>query len=295
MRFVKSEITALVSSNVLENETEWLVSDTYNRGDERRDGHYIYAYLGVDGTNSALKPSLSPIEWLVQRPTNYWAMIDGSTSTQTTRADNITVEIATNNFDTISLLDIEAKTVILTLTVSATVVYTKTYDLQDESEVIDFYSYCFSDFIYKSSLYNQDLPLYLNGTLKVEIINTGATAKCGSIISGRSFYVGKTLYGASLGLESYSTKQVDEFGTETLVKRGAVNLDSYDIRVPTNKVPTLKRKAIEYDAVPLLFVFDESTSSTTENLLVHGYYQNMSVMLSNPSESVISLTVKGIL
>jgi hypothetical protein len=295
VRFVKSEITALVSSNVLENETAWLVTDTYNRGDERRDDHYIYAYLGVDGTNSALKPSLSPIQWLVQRPTNYWAMVDGSTSTQTTRADNITVEIATNNFDTISLLDIEAETVILTLTVSATVVYTKTYDLRDESEVVDFYSYCFSDFIYSHSLYNQDLPIYLNGTLKVEIINTGSTAKCGSIISGRSFYVGQTLYGASLGLESYSAKQVDEFGTVTLVKRGAVSLDSYDIRVPTSKVPMLKRKAVEYDAVPLLFIFDESTTSNTENLLVHGYYQNMSVLLSNPSKSVISLTVKGIL
>lgn len=295
MRFCKNEITAYVSSNVTESETAWLLASIFNRGEEIRDGHYIYAYLGTDGTNSLLSPSNDPLLWLVQRPTNYWAMLDGITSTQTSRADNITIEIATNNFDTLSLLELQAKSVILTLTVSATVVYTKTYDLQDESEIVDFYSYCFGDFNFKSSIYNQDIPLYLGGTLKIEIINTGSTAKCGRLVCGRSFYVGKTLYGASLGLESYSVKQVDEFGTETLIHRGAVNLDSYDIKIPTNKIPILKRKAIEYDAIPLLFIFDESTTSNTEYLLNFGYYQNMSVLVSNATSSNISVTIKGIL
>lgn len=295
MRFCKNEITGYISSNVTESETAWLLASIFNRGQEIRDGHYIYAYLGTDGTNSLVSPVNDPLLWLVQRPTNYWAMLDGKTNTQTSRANNITIEIATNNFDTLSLLELQAKSIILTLTVSAVVVYTKTYDMQDESGIVDFYSYCFGDFNFKSSVYNQDIPLYLGGTLKIEIINTASTAKCGRLVCGRSFYVGKTLYGASLGLESYSVKQVDEFGTETLIHRGAVNLDSYDIKVPTNKVPILKRKAIEYDAVPLLFIFDESTTSNTEYLLNFGYYQNMSVLVSNPVSSNISVTVKGIL
>ena len=295
MRVVKNEITAFVSSNVTESETAWSGATLYNRGNEARDGHYIYAYAGIDNTNTATSPSLNPLSWILQRPTNYWAALDGTTSTQTSRADNITWEVSTNNFDTISLLELVAKSVVLTLTVSATVVYTKTYDLQDESAVVDFYSYCFSDFIFKSSIYNQDLPLYLGGTLKIEIINTGSTAKCGRLVCGRSFYVGETAYRASLGLESYSTKQTDEFGTETLVHRGAVNYDSYDVKVPTNKIPILKRKAIELDAVAILFVMDESPTSNTEYLLNFGYWNNMSIMLSSPKTSTISVTIKGIL
>lgn len=295
MRVIKNEITGFVSSNVTESETAWSSLSVYNRGDEARDGHYIYAYYGVDGTNTTTSPSLNPLSWLEQRPTNYWAALDGKTSTQTERANNITWEISTNNFDTISLLELQAKSVILTLTVSASVVYTISYDLQDESEIVDFYSYCFGDFDFKSSIYNQDTPLYLGGTLKIEIINTGSTAKCGRLVCGRSFYVGETTYGSSLGLESYSTKQTDEFGTVSLVHRGAVNLDSFDVRVPTNKIPILKRKAIELDAVPILFVMDESTTSTTEHLLNFGYWNNMSMMLSNPKTSTISVTIKGIL
>lgn len=295
MKYCKNEITAFVSSNVAESETLWLVTDLYNTGDERRDGHYVYAYAGLDGTNSALSPSNEPTKWLQQRPTNYWAMLDGRTNTQTTRADNITVGISTKNYDTFSLLEVEAPSVILTLTVDAVVVWTNAYALKDESAVIDFYTYCFSDFIYKPSLYVDSIPLYGTGTLKVEIINTGSTAKCGRLVYGRSSYVGKTLYTANLGLESYSVKQTDIFGTETLIHRGAVNLDSYKVNILTSQIELLRRKAIEYDAIPLLFIMDESNTTNTGHLLNYGYYQNMSVLLSNPRNSTISLTVKGIL
>lgn len=295
MRIVKNEIMGFVSSNVTESETLWLATDLYNTLDERRYGHYMYVYSGLNGTNSATNPSIATDVWVKKSPTNYWAMLDGITSTQTSRADNITVEIATNNFDTLSLLEVEAKSIILTLTVADTVVYTQTYYLQNESEVVDFFSYCFSDFIFKTSMYSQDIPLYLGGTLKIEIINPGLTAKCGRLVCGRSLYVGESKYGASLGLDSFSVKQKDEFGIETLVHRGAVNLDNYSIKIPTQKIPVLKKKMIEFDAIPLLFVFDESVNSKTEHLLNYGYYQNMSILLSNPVASTISLTVKGIL
>ncbi len=295
MKYCKNEITAFISSNVPESETLWLVTDVYSTGDERRDGHYIYAYAGISGTNSALSPSNEPTKWVQQRPTNYWAMMDGTTSTQTEYADIITVEIAASNYDTFSLLEVEAESVTLTLTVDSVDVWTNSFTLKDESGVIDFYTYCFSDFIYKPSLYVDTIPLYGTGTLTVDIINTGGTAKCGRLVYGRSYFVGKTLYTASLGLESYSVKQTDAFGTETLVHRGAVNLDNYRVSILTSQIELLKRKAVEYDAIPLLFIMDESNTTNTGHLLNYGYYQNMSVLLSNPRHSTISLTVKGIL
>lgn len=294
MKYCKNEVTGFISSNVTESETLWLVTDLYNTGDERRDGHFIYAYAGVDGTNSLLSPSNEPTKWLKQRPTNYWAMIDGKTNTQTTRADNITVEITSVNYDTFSLLDVEAKSVTLTLLDGVTVVWTNSYTLVDESGVVDFYTYCFSDFVYKPSLYVEDIYLS-TGVLKVEIINTGSTAKCGRLVYGRSHYVGKTLYSANLGLESYSVKQTDAFGTETLIHRGAVKLDSYKINILASQTERLRRVAVEYDAIPLLFIMDESDTTNTGHLLNYGYWQNMSMLLSNPRNSTISLTIKGIL
>ena len=88
---------------------------------------------------------------------------------------------------------------------------------------------------------------------------------------------------------------MDEFGNTTLVHRGSVNLDSYEVQVPTQKIPLLKRKAQELDAIPILFVMDESPTSNTENLLNFGYWHSFSMLIPNSVKSSISLTIKGIL
>jgi len=301
MRVVKNITTDYLSSNFSETETLWLIGSVFNYADEIRFGHYIYQYAGLDETNTTDNPEVNSLtvtpSWVLVRPTNYYAMLDGKTSTQTENVNTIVIEIECDNMDAFSLLGIDATEVTLELidNDTSTIVQTIVFDLQDESEVIDFYSYCFSDFVLTPSVYTQELFLLSNGTLKITIDNTGGIAKCGRLVLGRSFYVGDTGYGANLSLESYSSKSTDEFGNVSLIHRGSINLDSYEVQVPSTKLPALKRKAQQLDAVAILFVMDESTTSTLENLLNFGYWDNFSMILPDPTKSTISLTIKGIL
>ena len=302
MKVVRNQTTDYLTANFTESETAWTASPTvFNYADEIRDGHYIYKYAGASGTNTTDSPSVDYLlitpSWVRIRPTNYYAMLDGDTNTQTENADTIVVTIADINYDSFSLLELEASSVSISLYDNTTLatVFNETFNLQDETDIIDFYTYCFTEFSFTPSVYTDSIPLHSDATLTVTIDNTGSIAKCGRLVFGRSFYVGDTGYGANLSLESYSRKITDEFGNTTLVHRDSVNLDSYEVQVPTQKIPTLKRKAKELDAVAVLFVMDESIDSGLENLLNFGYWDNFSMIIPNPIKSTISLTIKGIL
>jgi len=301
MKIVQNRTTSYLSANFTEDETQWLIGSLFNYTDEIRDGHYIYKYAGADGTNTTDSPAVNSLtitpSWVKIKPTNYYAMIDGETGTQTENAETITISITGINYDSFSLLEVVGTTIDIELYDNSTsaVVFEKTFDLQDESSIIDFFTYCFSEFTFTPSIYTDAIPLYTDAKLTITISNAGSIAKCGRLVFGRSSYIGDTGYGANLGIESYSRKVVDEFGNTTLVHRGSVNLDSYEVQVPTQKIPLLKRKAQELDAIPILFVMDESPTSNTENLLNFGYWHSFSMLIPNSVKSSISLTIKGIL
>ena len=303
MKILQNKIGDYLTANFTESETAWDSAATYNYGDEARDGHFIYKYAGADGTNTTDTPSVDyaklPTQrvWIKISPTNYYAMLDTETQTQTNNADTIVIEISTVNYDAISLLGVVAQSVTLELRddTTAEVYYTKTIEMLDYQGIVDFYSYCFDDIIFKPSLYVDDIPLYSNGILKITIDNTGATASCGRLVCGRTYYIGETGYGVNLGQESYSKKETDVFGNTTLVHSNSLNLDSYEVNVPTNSVPNIRRKFKELDAVAILFIMDESENSILENLLNFGYYQSFSILIPNAKLSTASLQIKGIL
>ena len=300
MKIVRNEVTDYLTANFTEDETLWDSGATYNYGDEVRWGHYIYKYAGNDGTNTELNPQDDintniVASWVRISPTNYYAMLDGATNTTTKVADEIVIELQDNNFDSFALLDLSAKSVNVELyDENDIVVFSKYFDLQNESEIVDFYSYCFSPFVFIPVVFTQ-IPIYANAKLKVTISHTEDIAECGRLVFGRSLYIGETGYGANLNLESYSRKVTDEFGNTELIHRGAVNLDSYEVEIPTSKIPMLRRKMVELDAVPILFVMDDSETSLLENLLTFGYWQNFTILIKNPIKSTISLTIKGLL
>lgn len=301
MKIVENEITTYLETNFTEGETAWLITDTFNYGDEIRSGHYIYKYAGIEGTNTTDSPAVDSLNfeavWVRIKPTNYYAMLDGKTSTQTENAETIVVKIAGKNYDSLSLLELEAESVSISLydTDTEDIVYTEAFELINNSEVTDFYSYAFTPFELVPSIFTDSIYLYTNTELTITIANPGSIAKCGRLVFGRSYYVGDTGYGANLTVESYSHRETDEFGNTFLIHRDSVNIDSYEVRIPTEKIPVLRRKGKDLDAIPILFIMDESQTSNTENLLNFGYWDRFSIMLPGPRESTISLDIRGIL
>jgi hypothetical protein len=301
MKILENKITNFSSANFTEDETIWLVSNTYQYGQEIRYGHFIYKYAGDNNTNTTDNPevdskALTP-KWVNVAPSNYYAMFDNETSTQTEVVDKIEFEIQVSNYDAISLLNIEGSSVLLTIVdnVSMSEVYLREIDLFDTSAIVDFYSYCFNEIQQVPSIYIDDLPLYTNATLKVVINNIGSVAKCGRLVCGRTYYIGTTGYGVNLNQESYSKKDTDIFGNTTLIHSNSVNLDSYEVHIPTLAVPNIRRKFRELDAVAILFVMDDSENSVLDNLLTFGYYQSFSILIPDSQISTASLQIKGLI
>lgn len=303
MKILQNKITDYSFANFTEDETLWSSSSLYDYAQVARDGHYIYAYAGADGTNTTDTPSVdylrlpSDRKWIKIRPTNYWAMLDIETQNQTQVIEMIDIELQVNNYDSISLLNLEASSVEITLFDNSEnqEVYTKNIDLIDKESIIDFYSYAFNEITLLPSVFIDELPLFTSATLKVKIKNPGGIAKCGRLVCGRTYYIGETGQGANLNQESYSKKETDIFGNTTLVHSNSVNLDSYEVYVRTSSVPNIRRKFRELDAVPLLFIMDESSDSILENLLTFGFYQSFTIMIPGSDLSTASIQIKGII
>jgi hypothetical protein len=295
MRVCKNDITSYLAINVPITETSWSGGSVYNYGDEVRDGNFVYAYSGINGTNTVESPSNNSLSWVEVRPINQYAMLDGKSKTQTIVESPLIFEVTMNNYDTTAIMNLEAESLLIEIVDKVTdeVYYTEDVELTDDTNIIDFYEYCFADFIIKNYFYTQKLPLFGSNTKLRLTITSEELVKVGRLVIGKSFYIGEVSWGASLGLESYSIKTTDEFGNEYYEQRGAVELNNYEIRAGTASIPNLRRKAIEYDAIPILFVGDESDDSILENLLTFGTWQNLNFNLANPTNSNIPLTIKG--
>ena len=295
----ENTVSDYLTANFTEDEIEWNPNGVYNYKDEARFGHFIYKYAGEDGTNTTDNPEIENEdvlgEWVQDRPTNYFSMLDGANNTSTFNNESIDITVSSVNNNTISLLKLQGASVYLEVESDGNVVYSNMVSLADERDVYDEVSYWYEPFTFKTSLYLEDLPFVTNGILRIQILNAGAVAGCGNLIHGRNYTIGETLYNSNLSLESYSRKIADEFGKVNLVPVNSVNLDTHEILIATDKIPQLRRKMKELDAVPILFIMDESETSNTENLLNFGYWETFNMTLTNPSKSIINLTVKGLL
>lgn len=296
MKICKNEITDYSSANFTEDEPEWLVGNLYNVGDEARDDHYIYKYAGVDNTNTATKPSLNPIQWKQNRTSNYYAMLGDKTNEQTIVNGDLEIEIEIENYDTIGLLNITGSGVAIEMTDNATstIVFTDTFDLQNNQDIIDAYTHYFSPFDFFNTYY-ANLPLFNDATLKITISSLSGQSAIGRLVSGQSYAVGSTLFGANQTLQSYSGTTTDQFGSSSLQQTGSVFNASYGLSVPSEKVGNLKRKRKELNGVPVLFIADEEEDSTFENLLSYGLWEKADILLESPSFSSMDMTIKELL
>ena len=305
MKIVKNQITDYVSINVENDETEWLSTNVYNFRDELRDGNFIYKYAGINGTNTELSPSviyerdkeLAPI-WVLTRPTNYFALLDDKSSTQTENAESLVFEVLNGRYETFSLLNLEAQSVMIELIdiTTAEIYQTINFDLLDRSDRIDALSHYFNPIKLKTNVYADNIYLLGNTKLKVTILNGGDIAKCGRLIFGRSYYIGETQYdGATLDLQSFSRFETDTFGNTDLKQGNSIRTAKYNVKIPTNKIISVYDKRIEYDAIPLLFIADESSNSKLENLLLFGYFVSSPISIKNPVNSNIPVDIKGLL
>lgn len=296
MKVIKSITTTdavLTSSNITETEyPAWVSNATYAIAARVIYQHKIYeAVLGH--TNKTTPPDLDLVNWMPISYSNKYRMFDNIISNSSSRVGGITFKLTPSQVvDSIVFLNVNAATVRIVMTDPvAGVVYDQTQVLSSVDNVVDHYSYFFAPVgLKKISALFLDLPSYPTATIDAYIDSGAALVEVGEVIYGQQMVVGKTNYGTSIGIKSFSRKEIDEFGNVKVVKRKNSKFAEYDIDIDNYKLAEVQRYFAEIDSVPSVFIGNPDM----EELVVFGFYNDFKATISFPTISKCSLRVEGL-
>lgn len=303
--------SALAYSNVTENDApDWSASKTggYNQGDRVMDSHHVWEWLSSAAGNTTVAPSAdtsATAKWLDTGPTNRWKMFDkesGNTwrvGMATTNSETIDVKITPGAVvNAIGLFGLVASRVQIKMTEPTGkegpnndgVVYDSGQVNLADVGVSNWYDYFFMPLDRNEALVDLKLPAYGNATVQVTITNPGATAAASLLVLGQYIEIGDSIYGTSLGLQSYSTTTEDVFGNVSIVRRGNKNVVDYDVRIPTENLDSTFRTLRRLQNTACVFVGNESMEAT----ITVGYFENLRETIASPAAIEMSLEVRSL-
>ena len=285
--------TMLTSSTIPETDhPTWNAGTAYAVGTKviLASTHRRYEALGA---STGINPASDPTKWLDPGPTNRWAMFDDRVGTAATRTGSLQVVLVPGAIDAVALIDTDAESATVTLTVDGVTTYDRTQSFNLGGNAIDnWFSWFFEPIGRKSSLLFLDVPVYANGVVSVTIVrdNPADTVSCGTLIVGRQFSIGETEHGADIGIIDYSRKEADQFGVVSVVERAFAKRMTARVVMQTDAVDDVHRNLATLRATPVLWIGSE----TFESLTVFGFYKEFSIDLAYPTVSYCSLTIEGL-
>lgn len=296
MKVIKSIETTdaiLTYSNIAEDEhPAWLSGTSYNVNARVIYKHKIYERI-VTGAG-VTTPDLDQVNWLYISYTNRYRMFDNILYSTSEKVGGIHFTLTPNqSVDSLAILNVNASSVRVVITDPALgVIYDSTIDLASVSEVTDYYTYFYSPLVARlNTAVFTDLPIAPTATIDVYISSGTALVSVGEVVYGIKKVVGRTNYGTSIGIKSYSRKEFDEFGNVTVVKRKNSKYCEYDIDIDNYMLSDIQRFFSDIDSVPCVFIGNE----TMDELIVYGFYSDFKATISFPSVSKCTLRVEGLL
>jgi len=126
---------------------------------------------------------------------------------------------------------------------------------------------------------------------------TGVDVTCGAVVLGRSQDLGKTQFGASIGMLDFSQRTTDDYGRTTITQGAWAKTNDLTLYLPNNKVDSVYRKVTSLRSVPTAWVAnnEEYDSSQFESFLVYGIFKDFSVTVAGPSHSWCDLNIEGLI
>lgn len=296
MKVIKSIETTdaiLTYSNIAEDEhPAWLSGTSYNVNARVIYKHKIYERI-VTGAG-VTTPDLDQVNWLYISYTNRYRMFDNILYSTSEKVGGIHFTLTPNqSVDSLAILNVNASSVRVVITDPALgVIYDNTIDLASVSEVTDYYTYFYSPLVARlNTAVFTDLPIAPTATIDVYISSGTSSVSVGEVVYGIKKVVGRTNYGTSIGIKSYSRKEFDEFGNVTVVKRKNSKYCEYDIDIDNYMLSDIQRFFSDIDSVPCVFIGNE----TMDELVVYGFYSDFKATISFPTVSKCTLRVEGLL
>lgn len=257
--------------------------------------HRVFQSLQAGNVGRYPLLTASATWWLDIGPTNRWAMFDLLRNTPTQVASPLTVTIAPGErVDAIGLIGLIADSAIVTVTIGASVAYTKTLSLKTRATV-GWYSYFFSPFKTITAFELIDLPPYSGATITVTLTRVTGQVSCGGLILGRSVYLGQTQYNAVDDALNFSIIERDAYGNTQLVPRRSVPKTMQKVWCDKGRLAEIRAVREALNAVPALWTgIDDSTDAWFESLLILGIYKQFSINLGMPTTAELTLELEEV-
>lgn len=175
-----------------------------------------------------------------------------------------------------------------------TVVLQRTIEMQDNSNVVDWYTYFFEPLIPLTEFVVTDLPPYGDAIIDVTINKPADTAACGQLVVGtvRPFGIGVVAPGS--GFEGYDLSyiEVDEFGNRITIKRAASRISRFEILMDNDTLLGIDGLLRQLrGGTPAVWIGDDDVSRAAIN---YGFSRGYTVGYRNKRESIITLQILGI-
>lgn len=229
-------------------------------------------------------------KWTFIAKNNPYRLIDGKINSPTVADDGFYTEftISGNIVDSLAGFGISGVDSI-TISVSGTS-YSRTIQMQDNSGIVDWWTYYFSPIISKDKFVVYDLPAELNAVITAEF-NSTTTSIVGEIVIGTRRSIGTAIHGSGFSNADLSRVEYDEFGNVTgKIIRPNIDTIDYDVKLDTNSIGyarnTLKSIGKTTECVWA------GSNSEDDDLLCYGFYEDFSVVISYPTVSDCSIKVR---
>lgn len=283
----------LTASNVPETDAPAWTAGTYTIGQQRIYNHRVYEVI-VSSTTAQpdVGAAATPPSWLDLGATNRFKMFDQIISTQTVYATEIDVDILPGAIvNAAAFFGLSGNSITLTMTDPTDgVVFTETRSLQDNTIIIDWYTYFFEEISFLPDMVFLGLPAYGSATLTAYVDGGAGSAKVGEVVIGKQRTIGVSNFGTSVSIIDYSVKSTDDFGNTIITQRAYSKRADYDVTVETAAVAAVQKALADIRTTPTVFIGDEDRPET----VVYGFYKQFNIVLSTPSISDCSIEVEGL-
>lgn len=293
----------IISNNIAASpQDEWDENTVYivNQEVQVSSNHKIYnctvANTGEDPVEQT-RDGNNDLYWTEIDTTNDFAIFDGRSRRSSTNSGSIIVEFQPNkNLSSISILNIQAETLNVKCTsasalaegVTDGIIFNFDFVLRELTDT--YYDFCFSEIESVSSVVKlNDIPIYNDTIIRVEATSSSGDVTIGEIVTGLGVKLGTTNYGTSVGINDFSTKNIDEtFGDVFVIERGFNSTVNYDVWMEPKRVAYVKKLLAQYRATPLVFIGNPDIEET----VVYGFYKNFDAVLENYGISTMLLEVE---
>lgn len=254
------------------------------------DVHQVWE--SKQAANIGNTPATSPDWWILVGVTNPRKMFDLLINTQTENADSIAITLdCPGRVDAVALFNVSAATVRFKMTDAVDgVVYDQTYDLTSDSGIVDPYAYCFEPIVRKANIAEFELPPYSDTTLEITLTATGETVKCGACVVGQQRIIGGTKYGYSLGIQDYSLKTRDQWGSVILDQREYSDLGRFQVQIETGMVSEVKRLLTSFRSTPIVY----AGSDIHDAAMLLGFFTDFNVVVDYGTHSTCNIDIESL-